>query len=171
MSVRVGLSLACLALFAASQASAQIRVAVMDLQRAVLESAEIQKASAEMEAKYKPRQAELLKLQKEIEALQQKLQTQAAQLTPQAAADLQAQGQRKQRDMQRLSDDLQADVEHERNEILGRSSLRMREVIRKLAEEKNLDLVVDVNDALFFKPALDITAEAMAAYNKAHPPQ
>ena len=45
---------------------APAKVAVINLQRAVLESAEIKKASAEMEAKYKPRQAEMEKLQKEL---------------------------------------------------------------------------------------------------------
>jgi outer membrane protein len=174
MSVRVGLrlSLACIALVAVSQAAfAQTRVAVLDLQRSVLESAEIQKASADMEAKYKPRQDEIERIQKELMGLQQQLQTMAGKLTPQAEADIAAQGQRRQRDLQRLSDDLQSDVEQERNEILSRSSLRMRDVVRKIAEEKNIDLVVDINDAIFFKPALDITDEAMAAYNKAHPPK
>jgi outer membrane protein len=42
-------------------------------------------------------------------------------------------------------------------------------VIKKLAEDKGLDLIVDVTQTLYFKPALDITAEALAAYNKANP--
>ncbi len=46
----------------------------------------------------------------------------------------------------------------------------MQEVIKKLAEEKGgYDLVVDVSQALYFKPALEITTEALAAYNKAYP--
>ena len=45
----------------------------------------------------------------------------------------------------------------------------MTEVVKKLAEEKGYDLVVDTSTALYFKPALDITAEAIAAYDKAYP--
>ena len=45
----------CFAL--AKPALAQTKVAVINLQRAVLESAEIKKASAEMETEYQPRQA------------------------------------------------------------------------------------------------------------------
>jgi hypothetical protein len=29
--------------------------------------------------------------------------------------------------------------------------------------------VVDVSQTLYFKPALDVTADALAAYNKAYP--
>jgi outer membrane protein len=45
----------------------------------------------------------------------------------------------------------------------------MQEVVRKLADEKGLDIVVDVTSTVFFKPALDLTAEAIAAYDKAYP--
>jgi outer membrane protein len=97
------------------------------------------------------------------------LQTGAGKLTPAAESDLSAQGQKKQRDLQRLNEDLQADVTAERNEVLGASSRKMADVVKKLAEEKGYDVVVDATNTIYFKPALDITAEALAAYNKAYP--
>jgi len=60
-------------------------------------------------------------------------------------------------------------VDRERNDVLGKSTQKMQEVVKKLAEEKGYDLVVDVSNAVYFKPALEITAEALAAYNKAYP--
>ena len=163
-----GFALLSFAHFAAAQAP---KIAVVNLQRAVLDSAEIKKASAEMETRYKPRTSQLDQLQKELAGISQQLQTNQGKLTPQAEADLQAQGQRKQRDAQRLQEDLQADVDRERNEILSEASKRMQEVIKKLAEERGLDLVVDVTNgaALYFKPALEITNDAIAAYDKAYP--
>lgn len=150
-------------------ASAQTKVAVINLQRAVLESAEIKKASAEMEAKYKPRTSQIDQLQKELASISQQLQTNAGKLKPEAEADLQTQGQRKQRDLQRIQDDLQADVERERNEILQKSSQKMSAVVKKIAEEKGYDMVVDVSTTVYFKPAMEITADAIAAYDKAYP--
>ena len=47
----------------------------------------------------------------------------------------------------------------------------MHDVMQKLADEKGLDMVVDTTVVLVFKPALDITADALAAYNKAYPGQ
>ncbi len=102
------------ALFSLAQAlPAQTKVAVVNLQQAVLGAAEIKKASAEMEAKYKPRQTAAQKLEQELQTIQQQLQLGSGKLQPQAEADLQTQGQRKQRDLQRISDDLQADVERD----------------------------------------------------------
>ncbi len=165
---RLFLAAAGLLLFAVV-VSAQTKVAVINLQKAVLDTAEIQKASAALEAKYKPRQAEMDKLRKELDDIQQKLQSLAGKLTQQAEAEMTLQGQRKQRDLQRKGEDLQADVEAERNDILSRSSQRMQEVVRKIADAKGIDLVVDVGNTVFFKPTLEITAEATAAYDKAHP--
>jgi len=172
MSVRFGLRLAvaCLALVTLSKAGlSQTKIAIVSMQRAVLGCAEIKKASAAMEAKYKPRQQEMERLQRELEGIKQQLQTNAGKLTPAAQSDLEAQGQRKQRDLQRMNDDLQADVTAERNEILGSSGKRMREVVQKLAAEKGVDVIVDEQSTLFFKPALDLTADAIANYDKAYP--
>lgn len=172
MSVRLGLRLpmACFALLSiAGIGSAQTKVGVVDLQKAVLSAAEIKKASAEMEAKYRPRQAEIEKLQKEIADIQQNLQVNGNKLTADAVADLTAQGQRKQRDLQRMNEDLQGDVDRERNDILSRSTQKMQDIIKKVADEKALDMVVDANNTLFFKSTMDITTDVLAAYDKAYP--
>jgi outer membrane protein len=151
--------------------SAQSKVAIINTQQAVGETADIKKAQGELEAKFKPRQAEVEKVQKEIASLQQQLQTGQGKLTPQAEQNLQMTGQRRQRELQRLTEDLQTDVDRERNDILQRVGGRMQQVVQKLAEERGLDVVLDVSNTVYFKPALDITKEATAAYDKAFPPQ
>ncbi len=172
MSFPLGVRLlaACLALFAFAQfAPAQTKVAVINLQRAVFESAEIKKANDAMQAEFKPRQDAVDRLNKEIAALAQQLQSGQSKLTPQQEADLTAQGQRKQRELQRAQDDLQADATAYRNDVLSKSSQKMTDVVKKIAEEKGFDLVVDTSTALYFKPAMDITNDAIAAYDKAYP--
>ena len=149
-------------------AGAQVKVAVINTQRAVLETAEMKKAAAEMEAKYRPQQQEIEKRTKELQAIQEKL-SDPSKVKPEEAAELQADGQRKQRVLQRLTEDVQAEVERERNDILQKGGQRMQQVVSKLAEEKGLDLVVDSSNTIFFKPALEITNEAIAAYDKQFP--
>jgi outer membrane protein len=168
LAIRAGLLCLAISPFVSS-ASAQLKVAVVNVQQAMLDSDELKKISTQLEAKFKPRQDELIKLQTDIQSIQQQIQTGGSKLNQQALADLQAQGQRKQRDAQRLSDDLQQDFDRDRQEVLGKASQRMQAIVKKLAEEKGLDLVVDVSQTLYFKPALDITPEALAAYNKAYP--
>jgi outer membrane protein len=160
----------CSALFTfAHVAAAQSKVGVINLQKAVLDSAEIKAASAAMEARFKPRVAAIDQINREIAAISDNLQKNAGKLTPQAEAAMNADGTRKQRDAQRLQEDLQADVERERNEILGKSTTKMQAVVKQVADAKGLDLVVDVPYAVFFKPALDITTEVIAAYDKTYP--
>jgi outer membrane protein len=166
LAIRAGLM--CLALAPlATVASAQLKIAVVNVQQAMLDSDELKKASAALEAKYKPKQDELQKLQTDLESIQQQINS--GKLNPQAQADLQFDGQKKQRDAQRLSDDLQQEFDRDRQDILAKSAQKMQAVVKKLAEEKGYDVVVDVSQMLYFKPALDITPDALAAYNKTYP--
>jgi outer membrane protein len=150
-------------------ALAQVKVGVVNLQRAVFETAEIKKADAQMQATFKPRQDEIDRLDKEIADLAKQLQSGNGKLTAQQEADLTASGQNKQRTLKYKSDDLQADSQTYRNDVLSKSSQKMGEVVKKLAEEKGLDLVIDTSTTLYFKPALDLTNDAIAAYDKAYP--
>lgn len=172
MSLRMEIRplMVCSVLLVASQvASAQVKIAIVDMQRAVFESAEIKQANDVMQATFRPRQQAAEKLQQEIAAIAQQLQTNAGKLTQQAEADLNAEGQRKQREYTRLNEDLQADADRYRQEALSKSSAKMSDIVKKLAEEKGFDLVVERSTALYFKPAMDITGDAIAAYDKAYP--
>ena len=166
-SLLPALTACALGLLAPGLASAQVKVGVINMQRAVLAADEIKKAAAEMQAKFKPQQDELDKLQRDMATIQNQLQS--GQVPPAQQEAMTADGQRKQREAQRLSEDLQADVERERTAILQKASQRMADVVKKLADDKGLDVVVDTTTTVFFKPALEITEEAIAAYNKTYP--
>jgi Skp family chaperone for outer membrane proteins len=45
----------------------------------------------------------------------------------------------------------------------------MLEIVKKVSDEKGLDCVVEASAVITFKPALDITTDVVAAYDKAHP--
>ena len=156
-----------LALASIGTASAQVKIAVINTQKALLETEEIKKAQLDLEAKFKPRQDQMIKVQKELEDIQAQLQS--GKLNEAGTQEITAEGQRKQRDLQRLQQDLQDDVQAARTEILQRAGTRMQEVVKKLADEKGLDIVVDSTNTVFFKATFEITTEATAAYNKAYP--
>jgi len=158
---------ACFALVGVGAANAQLKLGIMNTQKALLETDDIKKAQKDLEAKFKPRQDQMIKLQRELEDIQAQLNS--GKLNELGTQELNAEGQRKQRELQRLQQDLQEDVERERTEILQRAGMRMQEVVKKLAEEKGLDVVVDSANTLYFKAPLELTAEATAAYDKAYP--
>jgi outer membrane protein len=154
-----------------STAAAQTKIAVINLQKALLDTAELKKAAAEMPVKYKAKQDALEKLQRELQDIQTQLQSSAGKLSAAGQADLEARGQTTQRRAERLNQDLQDEVNNDRNEILQRAGTRMKEIVKKLAEEKGYDLVIvdDGANPFYVKPALDISADASAAYDKAYP--
>lgn len=144
---------------------AQAKVAVINFQNALLNTADMQKQSTELEAKYKPRQDELQSLSQELEEIQRKLQG----ATGTELATLQADGQRKQRTAQRMTEDLQSDVEFDRQNILNEASVRMRDIINALRVEKEIDLIIDAGSVLAASALIDLTAEATRAYDEKHP--
>ncbi|MCU1295393.1 MAG: outer rane chaperone Skp (OmpH) [Bryobacterales bacterium] len=150
-----------------AQAIQPAKVAIINAQKAVADTAEIKKAQAALELKFRPRQQAIESLQNELQNIQKQLNT--PNIDPSREAQLRADGTQKQKELQRLGEDLQADVNAERQDILGRSGRQMTEVVKKLAEERGIDVVIDISNTIFFKPALDITAESTAAYDKAYP--
>ncbi len=160
--------LACTLLaFAFIGAASAQKLAVINSQKAVLDTEEIKKAQIDLETKFKPRQDKVVQLQKDLQNIQAQLQS--GKLNSLGEQELNAEGTKKQRDLQRLQQDLQDDVNLERNDILQRSGTRMQEIVKKLAEEKGLDIVIDTTNAVFYKPVFDLTVEAVASYNKAYP--
>ena len=143
------------------------KVAIINAQKAVADTAEIKRAQASLEVKFRPRQQAIENLQNDLQNIQKQMNT--PNIDPSKEAQLRADGTQKQKELQRLGEDLQADVNAERQDILGRSGRQMTEVVKKLAEERGIDVVVDITNTIYFKPALDVTAEATAAYDKAYP--
>jgi outer membrane protein len=158
---------AILAAAALGVAAAQTKVGIVNSQKAMVDTAELKKAQLDMEAKYKPRIDQMTQIQKDLANLQSQLQS--GKLNQQGQADVTAQGQRKERDLQRIQQDVQEEQDRDRNDILGRILGRMKDVVTKLAEAKGLDVVIDAANTFYYKPALDLTAEATAAYDKTYP--
>lgn len=156
-----------LALAALGAAPAQTKVGVINSQQAVFGTAEFKKWRVEEETKFKPRQDSLTKLQKDLTDIQTQLQS--GKLSAQGEQELQATAARKQREGQRMQQDFQDDLDREQNDELQKIGARMRELVNKLAESKGLDVVMDTANAVFFKPALDITNDAIAAFDKQYP--
>jgi len=162
--------LVCSALLAlAPGAFAQGKSAVIDLQQAVLATVDIQQANVQMTAKYKQRDDALEALKAQGAALEKKLAAGQDTLSDDQQADLQAQITKLQREVTRQNEDLQADIQKDRDEILGGAQERMLLVVKKLCEDRGYDIVTDVHALVYFKASIDITKDATTAYDLAHP--
>jgi outer membrane protein len=157
------------ALASTSTAAAQSKIAVVNFQKALLDTDEAKKAQNDLIAEFKPQQDELEKIQRALQDDQTMLQNSQGKLSPQKEAELQANIQHNQHLSDRLAQDLQDDSNRKRDETVQRLGTRMTETVAKLRDEKGLDAIFDTAATIAYNKALDLTAEATAAYNKAYP--
>jgi outer membrane protein len=156
-------------LMSVAPAMAQTKFGVIDFQRAVVDTAEFKKAFADLEAKYKPKQDQLQKAQQSLQDIEAQLRSTQGQLSQAGAAELQAKGQRTQLQVTRLTEDLQEGFDGERDASLRVISARFTELLKKVATDKGLDMIIDKQAVPYATTALDVTDAAIAAYNAAHP--
>src|SRR6266700_2780096 len=112
------------------------RIAVVDFEKAVIESAEGKKSSDKFNATLQSKQADGEKRQKELEDAQKKLQTQERTLSETAKANLQKDIDRRTTEMQRFSEDTQKEMQSIRDELLRPIAEKASALLNQLAAEK-----------------------------------
>src|SRR5436190_4076196 len=139
------------------------RIAVVDFEKAVVESAEGKKSSKKFNAELQSKQADDEKRKKELEDGQKKLQTQERTLSETAKANLQKDIDRRTTELRRLNEDTQKELQSLRDELLRPIAERASAILNAMAVEQGFTLIVDVsnpqNDVVWFNPKNDITAE------------
>src|SRR5947208_9974252 len=139
------------------------RIAVVDFEKAVVESAEGKKSSEKFNVALQSKQTDAEKRQKELEDGQKKLQTQERTLSETAKANLQRDIDRRTTELRRLNEDAQKELQSLRDELLRPIAERASAILNALAAEQGYTLIIDVSNppsnAVWFNPKNDITAE------------
>jgi outer membrane protein len=126
-----------------SPATSTGKIGVINIQEAILSTAEGKKAMAELQKKYQPRQAELQRLQQDIQALNDQLQKQSATLSDEEQRRLNRELDEKQKLFKRQSEDFNADAGADRDEAIRRVGQKMVRIITDYAQQNGYSLVVD----------------------------
>ena len=148
-------------------------VAVVDFERAVVESVEGKKASDKFNVTLKAKQADVEKRQKDLEDNQKKLANGTITLSATAKADLQRDIDRKTTELQRLNDDTQKELQALRDELLRPIAERATAALNAMAAAEGYTLVIDIsnpeNNVIWANPKNDITAELIKRLDAAAP--
>lgn len=163
----------CFGLLGASnlvaQASNASRVAVINIQSAILESIEGKKAAETLKKKYDAKAAELEKKKKEIEDLTTELKNQEKNLSEEAQAAKTKQISAKQKELDRAGDDANNEFQQLQNESINAIGNRILKVIQAYAAEQSFSLVIDNSSpqagVLYFNPTTDITTEIIRRFD------
>src|SRR5215831_20982719 len=108
------------------------KVAVVDFERAVVESAEGKKASEKFNAALQAKQADAEKRRKDLEDAQKKLQNGARTLSDSAKSDLQREIDRKTTELQRVNEDAEKELQTLRDDLLRPIAERATQILQAM---------------------------------------
>jgi len=155
-----------------AQAQSQ-KVAVIQLQVAIAQTKDGQKAAAELESKAAPKKKELDQKQADINALKDQLQKGQNTLSEATKNEIYTNIQQKTKSLQRDYDDAQADMDQEQQRILQGLGQKILAVIERYARDKGYSMVVDVSNpqtpVMYASPSIDITKDIIELYDQNAP--
>lgn len=156
-----------------TSAAAPSKVAVINLQVAIVSTAEGKQASQELEAQFAPRKTELQNLQKQIEDIQRRAQAGTNTLSNDEKANLQQQFTTLQRRYQRETQDLQDDGNDAQQAAVNKIGQKMMAVLDKFAKSSGYSVVIDASaqntPVVYAADQVDITQQIVKLYDNAYP--
>jgi outer membrane protein len=155
-----------LLLFAATSATAELKIAVLDTQRALIESEEAQALLAQAQQELQAEQDQLQALNDEIVALNERLQKDGEVMSPAEQRKLQKDIEDKQIDLQFLGNKLQKEVNDRRQELLQQMVPKIDVVLKDLIEIEGYDMIMERGSLRYVNSKHDITRRVTEKLNE-----
>lgn len=154
-------------LLAPAEAEAQSKLAVVDVQRAVLETEEGLRVSATLKKLFDTRQVELDTKQRALAQEKEELEREAkAGKTPQDTLQRKADSfQKRALEFQALTYDVQREMQRKQNELTTPILQRILGIIRRIASQEGYEMVLEKTAVPYFRGDLEITDRAIQMYN------
>src|ERR1700676_4506885 len=157
----LALALCLSGLLVARQASAEVKMGVVNFQKLLEEAPQTKTAMAALENEFAPRRRELLTLQNDLKARDEKLQKEGAVMSEADRTKAEKTLRDQQREFSRKAGEFQDDASTRRNEEIGKVQRYLVTEIQGYAVAQGFDLVL--GEGVFYaKGPLDITANVLA---------
>jgi len=155
---------------ALAQAPAQpAKIAVINMQAAIVGTKDGQKAAADLDAKYGPKRKAVDAQQAEINQLREQLQKGQNTLSDAARNEIYKNIDTKTKALNRDMEDDQADLEQDQNRFIQEIGQKLSVVINKYARDNGYSLVIDVSGqqspVIFASNTIDITKQIIDLYD------
>jgi len=139
------------------------KVAYVVLQRIANESADGRVATTRIQALQQKKAAELNEKNKQLTTMQQRLEKEASVMSPAVAGELQKGIEKLNLEVQRFTQDAQAEVQELQQQLQQEFQQRLEPVLQQVATDMGLQFVFNGPDAglVWADPALDISAEVI----------
>ena len=156
------------ALLIAAPAQADVRLAYVDVQRALNECEAGKAARAEFRNKVQGVEQRLQREQNEVQSLKDELEKKGMLMKPEQRQSLQDEYISKAKNFERNFKDNKDDLERKDQEMTGKIIHDLAEVIRDLGEKNNYTMVMEKGSILWGAPGIDITDQVIRTYNGMH---
>lgn len=159
MRISIVAAFVFLSLFVALPTMAQSKIAFVNADRVVRESAPAARALKKLEKEFEKREQELQKTSKQLQALEDLLEKNSVTLTETERRNREREFNDLSRDFQRRQREYREDRTQRQNDELAGVAERANRAIRQIAEAEHYDLILQ--EAVYFSPAIDITDKVL----------
>ena len=156
--------LATIALAAAARAQ-PLKLAYVDVQRAIQETEEGKAARNRLKSEFDQRRSQIDKKSADLEKMQQEYEKQAPVLSDDAKRKKQEDFQKALIEARKSAGDLQEDMNRQEQQAMSNILQRLQQVVAEIAERESLSFVMDKGMLLYAPAAADITNEVVRRYN------
>ncbi|MBU0744715.1 MAG: OmpH family outer membrane protein [Gammaproteobacteria bacterium] len=164
---KVLFSITAMIFFAISaSAFAEVSIGVIDLNKILTESPQVEKAKTDLKKKFDKQEKDLAAAQKKFQSAIEDF----SKNSPTMKADAQKAEQQKimeqQKKLQEMQTKFQKDVNAAQEKVLGDVLKKIESIVNKLATDKKLDLIVAKASLAYNKKELEVTDEVIKMLKK-----
>ena len=147
--------------------SADVKIAYVDIQKAVNESNAGKEAKKAIGKELEKFQRQIADKQKELQQLKETFEKQAPMLNPEVRATKEKEYQAKVRDYQRWGEDSQNEINQKRVEMEKNISFGLQKVIQKLGSDEGYMLILERNEniVLYVSKSIEITDRVIKLFD------
>ncbi len=144
-----------------------VRIGVVDMQSVIVQSTKGQRAQAALKAETEAKQKDMNGREEEVRKLQADLERQKAVLSPAALREKEEGIQRKVREIRRLAEDGNRDLQKREAELVGEIQREILQVVTEYGKEKGYSIVLErsVGGVLFVGERADVTKDIVDRFN------
>lgn len=168
MSQRLVVMMVLIAMVSAVPARAEVRLAYVDIQRALNECNAGKRAKLQIREKVDEITGRLKRQQAEVQSLQDELQKKGALMRPDQRQNLSDEYATKMRDFQQNYKNAQDELRQKDQEVTAMIVRDLATVVRNISEKDGYTMVMEKGEILWGTPSIDITDEVIRSYDAMH---
>ena len=153
-----------------SSVLAEMKIAFVDVQRAILSSEQAKKLQVQIGEEFKDEEAEIRQVSSDAAASIQRLQKDSEVMSDSEKIKLQKQIEEKENDFSYLRQKLQTKIQTRQTELFAGTEVRLQKAIEDLVMSDDYDVILPRNAALYVGDLYDITRKVTEKLNEMDTP-